>query len=406
MFKSYLNRQNAEHYPIGDPLNGGDPRISHNRKLYDPVTAGIGMAAGSIGSSLIGASASKSAANTQAQASEDALAQQYAAAQQSIEAQKQVLQDQLRTADQTQRDQISLQLEYLGNQQRVAQETYNRQVEAANRAFEEQKAAYAPYREAGIAGQNQLLNYLGIGSDKGSAGYGKYATAEFTPEAFLANQDPGYAFRMREGLKAIDRQAAARGGLISGNALKAAETYGQDMASQEYQNAFNRYQTSRTNTLAPYQSLQNVGFGAAQGIGNAAGALGQNLIGAAGGYGSSAGQSYGAAGNNLTNIFGAAGNQRYNAYGNYGGQYTGALTGYGNAAANALTNIGQAQAAGSMGAANAIGGGISNLTNQYYQNQMLNLLKDKYSGKSDSAWSTADAANLMFNDTMPLGYKG
>ncbi len=62
------------------------------------------------------------------------------------------------------------------------------------------------------------------------------------PEAaqnFL-QMDPGYQFRLSEGLKALDRQAAARGGLISGGALKAAQRYGQDVASGEYGAAYNR----------------------------------------------------------------------------------------------------------------------------------------------------------------------
>jgi len=52
--------------------------------------------------------------------------------------------------------------------------------------------------------------------------------------------DPGYNFRMSEGLKALDRQAAARAGLISGSALRAATRYGEDMGSQEYGNAYQR----------------------------------------------------------------------------------------------------------------------------------------------------------------------
>ena len=67
--------------------------------------------------------------------------------------------------------------------------------------------------------------------------------------------DPGYRFRLAEGQKALDRQAAARGGLISGGALKAASRYGQEMGSQEYTNAFNRYQTERQARLNPLQSL-------------------------------------------------------------------------------------------------------------------------------------------------------
>ena len=72
-------------------------------------------------------------------------------------------------------------------------------------------------------------------------------------------QDPGYGFRMSEGLKALDRTAAARGNLLSGATLKGAQRYGQDLGSQEYQNAFNRYQTNRSNLLNPIQSLAGVG---------------------------------------------------------------------------------------------------------------------------------------------------
>ena len=58
---------------------------------------------------------------------------------------------------------------------------------------------------------------------------------------------------MSEGQKGLDRQAAARGGLISGGALKAAQRYGQEMGSQEYSNAYNRFrdtQSLRRNALA------------------------------------------------------------------------------------------------------------------------------------------------------------
>ena len=56
----------------------------------------------------------------------------------------------------------------------------------------------------------------------------------------MGMMDPSYQFRLGEGMKALDRQAAARGGLISGGALKAAQRYGQDFASTEFGNAYNR----------------------------------------------------------------------------------------------------------------------------------------------------------------------
>jgi hypothetical protein len=143
--------------------------------------------------------------------------------------------------------------------------------------YEQQKAVMAPYVAAGETGQNRLLEYLGIGGSTGAQDYGKYATAEFTPDQFLAGQDPAYAFRMSEGLSALEKTAAARGGLLSGNAMQAAQTYGQGLASEEYQNAFNRYQTTRTNTLSPYQSLQGVGEAAAAGQAANLSSLGSNL---------------------------------------------------------------------------------------------------------------------------------
>jgi hypothetical protein len=88
-------------------------------------------------------------------------------------------------------------------------------------------------------------------------------------------QDPGYGFRLKEGQQALDRSAAARGGLISGGALKAATRYGQDMGSQEYMNAFNRYQTERAARLQPLQSLT----GMSQTTANTLGTAGSNMAG-------------------------------------------------------------------------------------------------------------------------------
>jgi hypothetical protein len=68
------------------------------------------------------------------------------------------------------------------------------------------------------------------------------------------------------------------------------------------------------------------------------------------------------------------------AYGNYGNQVTGALTGFGTNQANLTTGAANAQAAGTVGQANAFNQGISGASNAYYQNQMLNLFRDRNSG--------------------------
>ena len=64
----------------------------------------------------------------------------------------------------------------------------------------------------------------------------------FTPTSGqqVLNDDPGYSFRVSEGMKALQAGAAARGGLLSGGAQKALVGYGQQMGSQEYEKSYNR----------------------------------------------------------------------------------------------------------------------------------------------------------------------
>ena len=139
--------------------------------------------------------------------------------------------------------------------------------------FDEQKRLSEPYRQAGLTGQNRLMELLGLGGNAGAAGYGQYAR-DFGMQDF--QQDPGYQFRLGEGLKAMSRQAGARGGLISGQTMKGLEDYRQASASQEYGNAFNRYQTNRQNQLAPLGSLMSSGQAAAVGQAGQAGQYGAN----------------------------------------------------------------------------------------------------------------------------------
>jgi hypothetical protein len=160
-----------------------------------------------------------------------------------------------------------------------------------------------------------------VNVDPNAPDFGKYAR-DFGMQDF--QQDPGYAFRLSEGMKALDRQAAARGGLISGAALRGAQRFGQDLGSQEYGAAFDRYQINRSNQLNPLMALSG------------AGQLATNTLG---GYGS---QFASGAANTM-----AAGSA---------------------AQANALGAGGQARASGYMGQANALTAGlsgISNLAGQY-----------------------------------------
>jgi hypothetical protein len=149
-----------------------------------------------------------------------------------------------------------------------------RAIDLQKEMFDKQLALSKPYREAGVTGQNRLMDLLGLSKNKGAAGYGKYAQ-DFGMADYQA--DPGYAFRLSEGMKQLGHQAASRGGAISGQTMKGIQDYAQNAASNEYQNAFNRYQTNRTNQLAPLGSLMTSGQNAAVGAGAQAGTYGANV---------------------------------------------------------------------------------------------------------------------------------
>ena len=199
--------------------------------------------------------------------------------------------------------------------------------EIQKQMFDEQNRLQEPFRQGGMAAQNKLLTYFGLPGGTEGADYGKY-TRDFGMSDFTT--DPGYSFRLAEGQKALDRAAAARGGLISGGALKAAQRYGQDFASNEFTNAFNRYQTNRANQLQPLQSLMGAGQTATNTMGNAA-------------------------------------------------------ANYGTNAGNLVTSGGAARASGYVGGANALTSGLGQYMN-YTQNQnLLNRLMPQPTGPSNAA---------------------
>ena len=193
---------------------------------------------------------------------------------------------------------------------RAAKSAGETQAAAADRAanlqyeqYQQTREDLEPWRKAGVNALGKL---------EGMADY-----TMFGPEQF--SKDPGYGFRLSEGQKALDRQAAARGGLISGRALKEATRFGQEMGSQEYSNAFNRYQIERNAKLGPYQSLAQVGQTSANQLGQ-----------------------FGAA--NAANI------------------------------GNLMTGGAAAQAAGQVGSANAITGGLGSYLNYTQSNNLINAL--------------------------------
>lgn len=118
------------------------------------------------------------------------------------------------------------------------------------RMYEEGVARQQPYYQAGVNALAQLTGRTGA----------MPAAFQYRPEQLTT--DPGYQFRLSEGLKALERSAAARGGLMSGATGKALTRYGQEAASQEYQNAYNRalteYNAAKAREAEEYNRLSGL----------------------------------------------------------------------------------------------------------------------------------------------------
>lgn len=202
--------------------------------------------------------------------------------------------------------------------------------------FEKQNEQQTGYRAAGQgalseigklgSGTYQVYDEAGnpVGGTQTGSGY---LTKQFTPEDFAAGMDPGYAFRLKMGQDQAMRQANLGGGALSGNALAGLQDYTQGQASQEYGNAFNRFQTQRSNI---YNTLASIA------------GLGQTSLGQTG--------------QASTQTAGQVG--------------------------NAIQNAGTAQAAGTIGSANAWSNALTGASNAYGLSQMM---KPQNQGFTDAA---------------------
>jgi hypothetical protein len=137
----------------------------------------------------------------------------------------------------------------------------DRATEAQERMFNRQVQLQEPFRQVGVNALPELVE---------ASRYTPFGMEQF-------QQDPGYAFRMKEGLRALENTAAARGGLLSGNQMRGVTRFGQELGSQEFTNAFNRYQAERAARLNPLQSLAGMGQSNAATMAQQAGQFGQNI---------------------------------------------------------------------------------------------------------------------------------
>ena len=158
------------------------------------------------------------------------------------------------------------------------------------------------------AGQN-ALNQIGTMNPQ--------FTHTFDAQDLNTNLAPNYAWQLGQGQGALQNQYNASGGLISGNTLKGMQDYTQNFAGNAYQQAFNNYNSQQTNIFNRLSNIAGLGQTANQTTANA----GQNA----------------------------------------------AL-----ASSNFLTSGAAAQAAGTVGTANAISGGINNAMGWNYLSSLGN----------------------------------
>jgi hypothetical protein len=201
------------------------------------------------------------------------------------------------------------------------------QAAAADRAMAQEREMYdisredlAPYREQGYTALKDI------------EGMKPFLTGQFGPAQFEQYLDPSMAFRQRLGEQSTARLANVGGGALSGNTLRALTDYGQGLASTEYGNAFNRFQTERGNI---YNTLANIA------------GMGQGAV-----------------------------NTGVSAAQNFGQQMTGLTTGQG-----------AALAGGQVGMANALGGGIQNAGNMAFLQSVMK--KPTPTGGADATVSQA-----------------
>ena len=186
---------------------------------------------------------------------------------------------------------------------------------AAGKAADQQAAAAQQAEQLNQpwvnAGQTSLAQLM-TGEQNGT--FGKPATFA-APTAQEAEATPGYQFAQQQGMRAVTAAGSQAGNSLGGATLKAAEQFGTGLANSTYNDVFNRSLASYNANLSGNQQAYN------------------QLLGV-----SNQGE---AAANNVGNL---------------------------------MTQAGNAQAAGTIGTANAITGGIQGVTSDVSQNLLLSKI--------------------------------
>lgn len=150
------------------------------------------------------------------------------------------------------------------------------QTDAANaviqKTYDQQRSDLSPWVSAGTGALSEMQD--------------PYFQKNFSMSDFQA--DPSYQFRMQQGMNALQGSAAARGGLMSGNTLQGITDYSQNAASQEYQNAYNRFSNNQQNRFSRLSNIAGMGQNATGQMvnagGNYANQMSNNLTGLGNAY--------------------------------------------------------------------------------------------------------------------------
>ena len=206
----------------------------------------------------------------------------------------------------------------------------------------------APYMAFGGQALNPLSYGLGLGGTQPTGGTLTGTApgsliAPFNPTMTQLQATPGYQFTRQQGLQATQNSFAAQGLGASGAAAKGAANYAENLASTTYQQQFNNYWTNQNQALSGLQYAAGVGQSAA----------------------------------NQTGAFGTTATQLSNNY---------------------LTSGAAASAAGTIGAANALTGGLGGVSNAallYGLNQ---------SGMFGGGGPKDNGIDSGFGSTLPTGF--
>jgi len=155
----------------------------------------------------------------------------------------------------------------------AAERASHNSIEEQQREYDQARADNAPYRNTGTSALNQIAKLYGLDTtdENGNLvkGSGKADFSSFTTS-------PDYQFTLGQGQDAINRSAAARGGVLSGAAVKAGETYAAGLADQNFGSYVNRLagvagagQAATNATTAAGTNMANQNSAAIMGAGNA-----------------------------------------------------------------------------------------------------------------------------------------